>query len=167
MCEPTTLMVLSMAMSAKANSDQVKAQDAAFDANQKAANAAKIAEDQAAQEDQAVRDTAAAQEKIDRSLEGTQLMSTASTAAAESGVSGNSIDALMNNLQAGVLRGNTTTTQNLELNQRGTNRQLASNTRSASSRINSVAKGNRSAANIRTAQSALSAYNTYNTGKSD
>ena len=71
----------------------------------------------------------------------------------------------MNTLQAGVLKGNTITTQNLELAQRGSDRQLASNSRSASSRINSVARGNRSAANIKIAQSGLAAYNSYQSGK--
>ena len=92
-------------------------------------------------------------------------LATASVSAAESGVSGNSVDALMNTLQAGVLKGNTITTQNLELAQRGSDRQLASNSRSASSRINSVARGNRSAANIKIAQSGLAAYNSYQSGK--
>lgn len=168
MCEPMTIMTLaSLAMSAKANDNQVKAQDQAFEANQAAAHAAKLAEDTAAQEDQAVRDTAAANEIVDRNLEGKKQMATASVSAAESGVSGNSVDALMNTLQAGVLKGNTITTQNLELGQRGTNRQLASNSRSASSRINSVARGNRSAANIKIAQSGLAAYNSYQSGKKD
>lgn len=166
MCEPMTIMTLaSLAMSAKANDNQVKAQDQAFEANQAAAHAAKLAEDTAAQEDQAVRDTAAANEIVDRNLEGKKQMATASVSAAESGVSGNSVDALMNTLQAGVLKGNTITTQNLELAQRGSDRQLASNSRSASSRINSVARGNRSAANIKIAQSGLAAYNSYQSGK--
>ena len=161
MCAPLVLMAASMAMSAKANSNQVKAQNAVFDANARAAHDAKIAEDKAVQEDQSVRDTAAAEEKVDRSLEGQQQIATASTSAGESGVSGNSVDALMNNLQAGVLKGNTTTTQNLELNKRGADRQLASNTRTAQSRINSVAKGNKSAARLRIAGDALNSYSGY------
>jgi hypothetical protein len=121
------------------------AQADAFDDNARAAHAAKVEEDRMVQEDAAVSDQAAAQEKIDRGLEGMKASSTALTSAGESGVSGNSIDALMGELDASVLRGNTTTTQNLELSQRGTRRQLASNKRTAQSRINSVAKPSKSA----------------------
>ena len=165
MCAPLALMAASMALSAKANSDQVKAQNEAFDANAKAAHEAKIIEDIAANEDREVAETAASAEKLDRSLEGEKLKATAAVSAGEAGVSGNSINALMNTLQADVEKGNLITTQNLQLSQRGSERQLSSNRRSAQSRINSVAKGNKSAARLQIASDALSSYNSYNANK--
>jgi hypothetical protein len=144
MCHPA-LLIAGGSMQAMGTLQGHNAQADAFDANAKAAHAAKVEEDRMAQEDSAVTDQAAAQEKIDRGLEGMKSSATALTSAGESGVSGNSIDALMNELDASVLRGNTTTTQNLELSQRGTQRQLASNRRTAQSRINSVAKPSKSA----------------------
>ncbi len=139
------------------------AQADAYDANARAAHAAKVEEDRMAQEDAAVADAAAAQEKIDRGLEGMKSSATALTSAGESGVSGNSIDALMGELDASVLRGNTTTTQNLELSQRGTQRQLASNKRSAQSRINSVAKPSKAATALSIAGTAASTGASYHT----
>ena len=144
MCHPA-LLIAGGSMQALGTLQGHNAQADAFDDNATAAHAAKVEEDRMAQEDSAVTDQAAAQEKIDRGLEGMKSSATALTSAGESGVSGNSIDALMNELDASVLRGNTTTTQNLELSQRGTQRQLASNRRTAQSRINSVAKPSKSA----------------------
>ena len=145
------------------------AQADAYDANARAAHAAKVEEDRMAQEDSAVADAAAAQEKIDRGLEGMKSSATALTSAGESGVSGNSIDALMGELNASVLRGNTTTTQNLELSQRGTQRQLASNKRTSQSRINSVAKPSRTATGLQIgatlAQGAMSADSAHKSAK--
>lgn len=119
------------------------AQADAYEANAAAANAAKVLEDEATLADLAQKETAAAEEKIARGLEGMKQTSTALVSAGESGVSGNSVDALMNELNAGVLRGNTTTSRNFELDQMGAKRQLESNKRTAQSRINSVAKPNK------------------------
>jgi hypothetical protein len=164
MCEPMTIMALSSAALSVAGSVKShNAQAGAFDDNTKAAHAAKVEEDRMAQEDSAVTDQAAAQEKIDRGLEGMKSSATALTSAGESGVSGNSIDALMNELDASVLRGNTTTTQNLELSQRGTQRQLASNKRTAQSRINSVAKPSKSATALSIAGTLASTAASYGT----
>lgn len=143
------------------------AQADTFDANARATHAAKVEEDRMVQEDAAVADAAAAKEKIDRGLEGMKASATALTSAGESGVSGNSIDALMNELDASVLRGNTTTTQNLELSQRGTQRQLASNKRTAQSRINSVAKPSKSATALSIAGTAASTGASYHTATKD
>ena len=116
------------------------AQADAFEANAQAALDAKAVEDSAANEDLALQDQAAAEEKINRSLEGQQKQATALVSAGESGVSGNSVDALLNELEAGVLRGNTMTSRNFAVEQLGTQRRLESNRRTAQSRINSVAK---------------------------
>lgn len=144
----TIMAIAGTAMSVAGAVEGHNAQADAFDANAKAAHAAKVEEDRMVNEDAATADAAAAQEKIDRGLEGMKSSATALTSAGESGVSGNSIDALMGELDASVLRGNTTTTQNLELSQRGTQRQLASNKRTSQSRINSVAKPSRTATGL-------------------
>ena len=160
MCHPA-LIIAGGAMSVAGTVMGHNSQSKAFDENAKAAHAAKVEEDRMAQEDSAVADTAAVQEKIDRGLEGMKSSATALTSAGESGVSGNSIDALMNELDASVLRGNTTTTQNLELSQRGTQRQLASNKRSAQSRINSVAKPSKAASALSIAATVASTAGAY------
>ena len=116
------------------------AQADAFEANAATTNAAKILEDAAVNEELALKDTAHAEEKIARDLEGMKKTATAVVSAGESGVSGNSVDALMNELNAGVLRGNTMTSRNFEIDQIGAKRQMESNTRTAQSRINSVSK---------------------------
>jgi len=121
------------------------AQADAYEANAAAANAAKVLEDEATLADLAQKETAAAEEKIARDLQGMQQLATARTSAGESGVSGNSVDALMNELNAGVLRGNTTTSRNFAIDQLGAKRQLESNKRTAQSRINSVAKPSKAA----------------------
>ena len=112
-----------------------------------------IAKDEAANEDLALKQQAAAEEKIARGLEGMKQSSTALVSAGESGVSGNSVDALMNELSAGVLRGNTMTSRNLEIDQIGAKRQLESNKRTAQSRINSVAKPSKTATGLQIAGS--------------
>ena len=127
------------------------AQADAFKANAAAANAAKVLEDQAVNEDLALKEQAAAEEKIARDLEGMQKTATARTSAGESGVSGNSVDALMNELNASVLRGNTMTSRNFALDQIGAKRQLESNRRTAQSRINSVAKPSKAATGLQIA----------------
>jgi len=162
MCHPAVL-IAGGAMQALGTLQGHNAQADAFDDNARAAHAAKVEEDRMVQEDAAVSDQAAAQEKIDRGLEGMKASSTALTSAGESGVSGNSIDALMGELDASVLRGNTTTTQNLELSQRGTQRQLASNKRTAQSRINSVAKPSKSATALSIAGTVASTASSYGT----
>lgn len=166
MCHPA-LIIAGGAMSVAGTLKGHNAQADAFDANAREAHAAKIEEDRMVQEDAAVADAAAAKEKIDRGLEGMKTSATALTSAGESGVSGNSIDALMNELDASVLRGNTTTTQNLELSQRGTQRQLASNRRTAQSRINSVAKPNRAATALSIAGTVASTAAAYGTATKD
>ena len=93
------------------------AQADAFTANANAAVDAKIVEDQAVNEDLALKQQAAAEEKINRSLEGRGKKATALVSAGESGVSGNSVDALLNELEAGVLRGNTMTSRNFAVEQ--------------------------------------------------
>lgn len=127
------------------------AQADAFEANAAAANAAKVLEDAAVNEDLALKEQAAAEEKIARGLEGMKQSATARTSAGESGVSGNSVDALMNELNAGVLRGNTMTSRNFQIDQIGAKRQLDSNTRTAQSRINSVAKPSKAATGLQIA----------------
>ena len=127
------------------------AQADAFEANANAAVDAKIIEDAAVNEDLALQQQAAAEEKINRSLEGQQKKATALVSAGESGVSGNSVDALVNELEAGVLRGNTMTSRNFAVDQLSAQRRLDSNKRTAQSRINSVAQPNKLATGLQIA----------------
>ena len=62
----------------------------------------------------------------------------------------------MNELNAGVLRGNTMTSRNFQIDQIGAKRQLDSNTRTAQSRINSVAKPSKAATGLQIAGAAAS-----------
>ena len=127
------------------------AQADAFKANAAAANAAKVLEDEAVNAELGLKEQAAAEEKIARGLEGRKKIATARTSAGESGVSGNSVDALMNELNASVLRGNTMTSRNFAIDQIGAKRQLESNRRTAQSRINSVAKPSKAATGLQIA----------------
>jgi hypothetical protein len=147
MCHPAVIIgaqVLSAVQSHNAKAD-------AYGANANAAIDAKVLEDQAVNEDLALKQQAAAEEKINRSLEGRGKKATALVSAGESGVSGNSVDALLNELEAGVLRGNTMTSRNFAIEQQGANRQLESNKRTAQSRINSVAKPSKAATGLQIA----------------
>ena len=136
MCHPAIAIGVGALGAIHQHNQQAKA----FEENAVAANNAKILEDSAANEDLALQQEAAAEEKINRGLEGQQQKATALVAAGEAGVSGNSVDALVNELEAGVLRGNTMTTRNFAVDQLGHQRRLDSNKRTAQSRINSVAK---------------------------
>ena len=122
-----------------------------FEANAKAANQAKIYEDQAVNEDLALKQEVAAEEMINRDMEARKKKSTAFASALESGVRGNSVDALLSELEASALRGNTITARNLEVDRRTAGRQFESNTRTAQSRINSVAKPSKTAAGLQIA----------------
>lgn len=123
----------------------------AYEANARAANQAKIYEDQAANEDLALKQQAAAEEMINRDMEARKKKSTAFASALESGVQGNSVDALLSELEASALRGNTITARNLEVDRRTAGRQLESNKRTAQSRINSVAKPSKAATGLQIA----------------
>jgi len=136
MCHPAIAIGVGALGAIHQHNQQAKA----FEENAVAANNAKILEDSAANEDLALQQEASAEEKINRNLEGQQQKATALVAAGEAGVSGNSVDALVNELEAGVLRGNTMTTRNFAVDQLGTQRRLDSNKRTAQSRINSVSK---------------------------
>ena len=123
----------------------------AYEANAAAANQAKIYEDQAANEDLALKQEIAAEEMINRDMEARKKKSTAFASALESGVQGNSVDALLSELEASALRGNTITARNLEVDRRTAGRQFESNARTAQSRINSVAKPSKTAAGLQIA----------------
>lgn len=147
MCHPAIAIGASVLGAVSGHNAQAEA----YEANAAAANAAKVLEDEATNADLALKDQAQAEEKIARGLEGMKQSATAGVSAGESGVAGNSVDALMNELNAGVLRGNTMTSRNFAIDQIGAKRQLESNKRTAQSRINSVAKPSKTATGLQIA----------------
>ena len=143
MCEPVsiTLGIMGAAGSLMAADAASDAQDAAYEENLRASNQAKMDADRQINLQEAQAQEAAAQEQLMNDLQTQQTVARAVVAGGESGVQGNSIAAVQENIVRQGLEANTMVTQNLgrELAQMGEQRLGAQSTHT--SRINSVSKG--------------------------
>lgn len=143
MCEPVsiTLGIMSAAGSLMAADAASDAQDAAYEENVRASNQAKMDADRQINLQEAQAQEAAAQEKLANDLQTQQTVARAVVAGGESGVEGNSITAVKENIVRQGLEANTMVTQNLgrELSQMNEQRLGAQSTHT--SRINSVSQG--------------------------
>ena len=140
MCDPVIAgaSFVSTIMQAQAASD---AQDAAYEENLRASTQAKRDADRQINLQQAQSDEAAAQEKIANDLEVQQTLARAVVAGGESGASGNSTNAVQNDIIRQGLEANNMITQNLGRETAQMNEERLGATSNYTSRVNSVSRG--------------------------
>lgn len=165
MCDPVTMAVLTVAQGvseyqqgvAQAQSDQAR-----FDANRLAANDARDLKIQSLNQRAIQEGEAAAEEKMRLGIQALEGEGAALVAAGESGVSGSSVDLLLQDYTAQKLRGITTINRNLENVEKQIELEKRGASAEALNRTNSLQQGvmpNFLAAAVGTAASATAAYN--------
>lgn len=164
MCDPVTMAVLTVASGVAEYQEgvaQAQQQQARFDANRLAANEARDLKVQTLNQRAIQEAEAASEEKMRLGIAALEGEGAALVAQGESGLSGNSMDLLLQDYEAQKLRGVTTINRNLE----NVEKQIALEKRGASAeaqnRTNSLQQGvmpNFLAAAVGTAASATSAY---------
>jgi hypothetical protein len=171
MCEPTTMAVLSVAQGGlefMAAQQQAQADQARYDQNRIAATQARDLKIQSLNQRAIQESEAAATEKQDLALRALELRERALVAAGEGGVSGSSVDNLLNEYTAQKLRGVTTINRNLDLIENQINLEKMGASAEAENRINSLPQGKVPsflAAAVGTAVSAAGSYHTYKVDK--
>ena len=165
MCDPVTMAVLTVAQGAAQYQEgvaQAQQQQARFDANRLAANEARDLKVQTLNQRAIQEAEAASEEKMRLGIAALEGEGAALVAQGESGLSGNSMDLLLQDYEAQKLRGVTTINRNLE----NVEKQIALEKRGASAeaqnRTNSLQQGvmpNFLAAAVGTAANAAGAYN--------
>jgi hypothetical protein len=167
MCDPTTMAVLQVAkggmefMQAQQEADAAQAR---YDQNRIAAAQARDLKIQTLNARAIQESEAAAEGKQKQALEALQLRERAVVAAGEAGVSGSSVDNLLNEYTAQRLRGVTTINRNLENIEKQIGLQKMGASAEAENRINSLPQGTQPsflAAAVGTAASAYSTYKAY------
>jgi len=164
MCDPVTMAVLTVAQGvseyqqgvAQAQSDQAR-----FDANRLAANDARDLKIQSLNQRAIQEGEAAAEEKMRLGIQALEGEGAALVAAGESGVSGSSVDLLLQDYTAQKLRGITTINRNLENVEKQIELEKRGASAEALNRTNSLQQGvmpNFLAAAVGTAASATAAY---------
>ena len=164
MCDPVTMAVLTVAQGAAEYQEgvaQAQQQQARFDANRLAANEARDLKVQTLNQRAIQEAEAASEEKLALGIKAMEGEGAALVAQGESGLSGNSMDLLLQDYEAQKLRGVTTINRNLE----NVEKQIALEKRGASAeaqnRTNSLQQGvmpNFLAAAVGTAANAAAAY---------
>lgn len=164
MCDPVTMAVLTVAQGAAEYQEgvaQAQQQQARFDANRLAANEARDLKVQTLNQRAIQEAEAASEEKMRLGIAALEGEGAALVAAGEAGVSGSSVDLLLQDYEAQKLRGVTTINRNLE----NVEKQIALEKRGASAeaqnRTNSLQQGvmpNFLAAAVGTAANAAAAY---------
>jgi len=173
MCEPTVMAVLAVAQGvseyqqgvAQAQSDQAR-----FDANRLAANDARDLKIQSLNQRAIQENEAAAEEKMRLGIQALEGEGAALVAAGESGVSGSSVDLLLQDYTAQKLRGITTINRNLENVEKQIELEKRGASAEALNRTNSLQQGvmpNFLAAAVGTAANATAAYNAANVKQPD
>jgi len=139
MCEITTLLAISSAMSVAGTLNAAHEQGKAYTANAEAANLAKMQEDQQNAEVFAQKQQDAAQEKISNNRKTMETAARARVAMGESGASDNTGGVVGDIVRQG-LEANQGVTQNLGRESRQLHWDQVASTSRAQSRINSVAR---------------------------
>lgn len=173
MCDPVTMAVLTVAQGAAQYQEgvaQAQQQQSRFDANRLAANEARDLKVQTLNQRAIQEAEAASEEKMRLGIAALEGEGAALVAQGESGLSGNSMDLLLQDYEAQKLRGVTTINRNLE----NVEKQIALEKRGASAeaqnRTNSLQQGvmpNFLAAAVGTAAKATAAYNAYDVKQPD
>ena len=165
MCDPVVMATLMVAQGiaqyqegvAQAQSDQAR-----FDANRLAANEARDLKVQTLNQRAIQEAEAASEEKLAIGIKAREDKGAALVAQGESGLSGNSMDLLLQDYEAQKLRGVTTINRNLENVEKQITLEKRGASAEAQSRTNSLQQGvmpNFLAAAVGTAANAASAYN--------
>lgn len=167
MCEPTTMAVLSVAkggiefMQAQQEADATQAR---YDQNRIASAQARDLKIQSLNQRAIQESEAAGEAKQKQAIEALQLRERAAVAAGEAGVSGSSVDNLLNEYTAQRLRGVTTINRNLENIEKQIELQKMGASAEAEARINSLPQGVQPsflAAAVGTAADAFATYKAY------
>jgi len=161
MCEPTTLMMLTMAMSAASAQQQHKAQKAKHLQNTKAAQAAQIDEQRQINIQKAQQDQSAAQEQIATDLDTRTMASRVE--ATDTGAIQNQNPIIQDIMRQG-LESNTMVSQNLERGNVQSLEDFRGAKSTAQSRINSVARPSGAATGLKIASGIVSAGSQYKAG---
>ena len=165
MCDPVTMAVLAVAQGAAQYQEgvaQAQSDQARFDANRLAANEARDLKVQTLNQRAIQEAEAASEEKLALGIKAMEGEGAALVAQGESGLSGNSMDLLLQDYEAQKLRGVTTINRNLENVEKQITLEKRGASAEAQSRTNSLQQGvmpNFLAAAVGTAANAASAYN--------
>jgi len=165
MCDPVTMAVLTVAQGAAQYQEgvaQAQAQQSRFDANRLAANEARDLKVQTLNQRAIQEAEAASEEKMRLSIAALEGEGAALVAQGESGLTGNSMDLLLQDYEAQKLRGVTTINRNLENVEKQIELEKRGASAEAQSRTNSLQQGvmpNFLAAAVGTAANATAAYN--------
>ena len=165
MCDPVTMAVLTVAQGAAQYQEgvaQAQAQQSRFDANRLAANEARDLKVQTLNQRAIQEAEAASEEKMRLGIAALEGEGAALVAQGESGLTGNSMDLLLQDYEAQKLRGVTTINRNLENVEKQIELEKRGASAEALNRTNSLQQGvmpNFLAAAVGTAASATAAYN--------
>jgi outer membrane PBP1 activator LpoA protein len=167
MCEPTTMAILSAASKGiefLEASRQADEQQARYDQNRIAAAQARDLKIQSLNQRAIQESEAAGEAKQKQAIEALELRERAVVAAGEAGVSGSSVDNLLNEYTAQRLRGVTTINRNLENVEKQISLQKMGASAEAENRINSMPQGTQPsflAAGISAGASGYATYKAY------
>lgn len=173
MCDPVTMAVLTVA---KGFADyeqgvaQAQADQSRFDANRLAANDARDLKVQSLIQRGQQEAEAAAEEKLRLGIAALEGEGAQKVAAGEAGVSGSSVDLLIQDYEAQKLRGVTTINRNLENVEKQIELEKMGASAEAQNRVNSLQQGvmpNFLAAAVGTAASATATYQTFKVDQPD
>lgn len=166
MCEITTLLAISTAMSVAGTLNAANEQGKAYTANAKAANLAKMQEDQQNDEIFAQKQQDAAQQKISNNRQTAQTAARARVAMGESGASDNTGGVIGDIVRQG-LEANQGVTQNLSRDSSQLSWDQVASASRAQSRINSVARPSVAGALLQAGSQAASGAASYKTAKAE
>lgn len=173
MCDPVVMATLAVAQGAAEYQEgvaQAQQQQARFDANRLAANEARDLKVQTLNQRAIQEAEAASEEKLALGIKAMEGEGAALVAQGESGLSGNSMDLLLQDYEAQKLRGVTTINRNLENVEKQITLEKRGASAEAQNRTNSLQQGvmpNFLAAAVGTAANAASAYNAADVKQSD
>lgn len=164
MCDPTTMAIVSAAskgiefMEASQQADQAQAR---YDQNRIAAAQARDLKIQSLNQRAIQESEAAGEAKQKQAIEALELRERAVVAAGEAGVTGSSVDNLLNEYTAQRLRGVTTINRNLENVERQIELEKMGASAEAESRINSMPQGTQPSLLAAAISAGASGYATY------
>lgn len=173
MCDATTMAVLQVAKGFAAFQEQkaqADAQQARYEQNRIAANQARDLKIQTLNQRAIQESEAAAERKQALAIEALEKSERAAVAAGEAGVSGSTVDSLLNEYTAQRLRGVTTINRNLENIEDQIELQKMGASAEALNRMNSLPQGRQPsflAAAVGTAASAAGAYQQFSVDEPD
>lgn len=168
MGDPVTMAALQVASGIAEYSEasaQASAQQARYNQNRLAASQARDLKIQSLNQRLIQESEAAADEKQKLAIQALEASERAKVAAGEAGITGSSVDMLINDYEAQKLRGISTINTNIENTEKQIELEKLGASAEAESRINAIRQGRQPsflAAAVGTAADAYGAYHTYN-----